>query len=388
MNKPLVVIAGSLAQKPHQGGHTWVFLQYLLGFRRLGYEVLLLDRLEPDMCVDQAGRASSLSGSVNLRYLQEVMRDFGLGERYHLSYDSGRESVGMERRGVLESVRGCACLLNFMGFFNDREILDAAPLRVFVDIDPGFGQMWQALGLHDTFAGHDRFVTIGENIGRADCAIPTCGLDWVTTKQPVVLDEWPAVPVDEHAGSFTSIGAWRGPYGPVEYGGRTYGLRVHEFRRFVELPRRSGRRFEVALDIDAAETGDLELLHETGWQLADPREVARDPAAYRKYVQHSKAEFMVAKNMYVQSRSGWFSDRSICYLASGRPVVAQDTGLAGLLPSGEGLLTYSTPDEAAAAVEEVCRDYPRHCSAACGIAQEYFDSDRVLARLLAKLGVG
>jgi hypothetical protein len=256
---------------------------------------------------------------------------------------------------------------------------------VFLDIDPGFGQMWRELGQADQFAGHDTFVTIAENIGRPDCEIPTCGLEWITTVQPVVLEHWPRRA--DGGAAFTSVGSWRGPYDPIEFAGKTYGLRAHEFRKFVELPRRSEETFEVALDIHPDDAKDIELLVYNGWALADPAEVVSDPSSYRAYVQASKAEFMVAKNMYVETCSGWFSDRSICYLASGRPVLAQDTGLDHLYPAGEGLLLFDSPDSAAAGVEEISGNYDRHARAARALAEERFDSDKVLRDLLAKLGV-
>jgi hypothetical protein len=379
-----IVVAGSLAQKPAQGGHTWVFLQYLLGFRRLGWEVLFLDRLEPDMCVDAEGRPCALDQSVNLRYFLETMQTFGLQDAFALAYNRGTQFVGRTRAQVLEQTRAAAFLLNVMGFFDDPEIIGAAARRVFLDIDPGFGQMWQALGLHPVFKGHDAYVTVGENIGRPDCPIPTCGLDWITTAQPIVLDHW--TPGHEGGEFITSVGAWRGPYAPVEYQGKTYGLRVHEFRKFARLPLLTGRRFQVALDIHPAEVKDLALLRDNGWSLIDPVVAARNPAAYQHYIRSSRAEFLVAKNMYVQANSGWFSDRSICYLATGKPVLAQDTGIRRLYPTGKGLLCFSTIEEAAAAVEEMERDYHGHARAARALAEEYFDSDKVLSRLLSKLG--
>ena len=379
-----VVIAGSLAQKPQQGGHTWVFLQYLLGFKRLGWDVLFLDRLEPEMCVDEHGRPAALEDSVNLAYFLAVMERFGLGDSFALFYNRGERVIGRSRQEVLARARGAAFLLNVMGYFDDDEVLGVVPRRVFLDIDPGFGQMWRDLGLADLFQGYDAYVTIGENIGRNDCTIPTCRLEWITTQQPIVLDYWP--PAAKLGGAhFTSIGTWRGPNGPVEYQGQIYGLRVHEFRKFARIARLSGQSFQLALDIHTAETHDLALLHEHGWSLVDPRNVAGDPSAYQASIQNSKAEFMVAKNMYVQTNSGWFSDRSICYLASAKPVLAQDTGIKNLYPTGEGLLTFSTVEEALAGVEEISRNYPRHARAARAIAEEYFESGKVLGRLLERL---
>jgi hypothetical protein len=258
---------------------------------------------------------------------------------------------------------------------------------VFVDIDPGFGQMWRDLGLHDAFRGHTDFVTLGRNIGRPDCTIPTCGLNWVTMSQPVVLEHWPAQP-PRPEGAFTSIGAWRGLNGPIEYKGKTYGLRVHEFRKFVGLPARCpGTRFEMALGIHPGDAKDIALLRENGWSLVEPKTVAGGPEEYRAYIAGSKAEFMVPKQMYVETNSGLLSDRSVYYLASGRPVLARDTGIRHLYPTGEGLLTFSTLEEAAAGVEAINHDYERHCRAAREIAIEYFDSDKVLTRLLGKLGI-
>jgi hypothetical protein len=364
-----LIVAGALAQKPDHGGHAWVFLQYLLGFRRLGFDVLFIDRLGSD--------------ARGTRYVQNVMNFFGLP----FSLIDRKRTVGLSREEVLARARHSSLLLNVMGFLDDDEILAAAPKRVFLDIDPGFGQMWRELGLVDIFAGHDSFVTIGENVGSAECKVPTCGLQWVTTRQPVVLDEWPRQR-SNNGDSFTSVASWRGAYGPLEYGGKRYGLRVHEFRKFSPLPRVTGQKFELALDINPDEAADLELLSTNRWAFADPRTVAADPWSYRSYIQRSSAEFMVAKNMYVETRSGWFSDRSICYLATGKPVLVQDTGLDGRYPVGDGIVTFSTLDEAVVGVETIAIDYGRHSEAARAIAEDYFDSDKVLTRLLNALEIG
>jgi hypothetical protein len=370
-----IAIAGSVAQKAYNAGHTWQFLQYLLGFKRLGYEVLLLDSLE------HAGEPAEERERV--AYVEAVMREHGLQDAWTIALPGGRHA-GTPRAQALRFVRDADLLLNVMGFCGDEELLGAARRRVFLDTDPGFPQMWCDLGLADVFAGHDAHVTIGERIGAEDCEIPTCGLDWVTTPQPVVLAAWPRASEPPRR-PFTSVASWRGAYGPVDYAGKRYGLRVHEFRRFARLPELTGRAFELALAIHAAEAPDLALLRGTGWSLVDPADVATTPAGYRDFIAESTAELMIAKGMYVQARSGWFSERSICYLASGRPVVAQDTGLRDLYPLGSGLLAFDTLDEAAGCVESIAYGYARHARDARAIAEERFDSDRVLARLLEQV---
>jgi hypothetical protein len=382
-----IVLAGALAQKPGRGGHTWVFLQYLLGFRRLGWDVLFLDSHDEGQCVDETGAPVPVDRSWNARYTEDVMHACGLGESYAILHDAGRRTLGLTRADVLRRVRESSALINVMGFLRDEEILAAAPQRVFLDIDPGFPQMWRELGLHDAFAGHDQHVTIGGHIGAARCQVPTCGLRWITTRPPVVLDCWPSADASTTADPITTVASWRGAYGPVEYGGRRFGLRVHEFRRFASLPSLTGRPFTVALDIHAAESPDHSLLDRHGWRRVDPLEVAGDPWRYRNFIRRSSAELMVAKGMYVESQSGWVSDRSLCYLASGKPVIAQDTGLDGVMPVGEGVLPFSTLDEAAEQVRAMTADYPRHARAARAIAEELFDSSKVLRTLSERLSL-
>jgi hypothetical protein len=385
-DKRSVVVAGSLAQRPHRGGHASVFLQYLLGFKRLGWDVLFVDVLGRDAAVDGRGRRCAPESSTGARYLRGVAERSGLGADVTLLDDAGRPVLGRSRAEVAERVRRSDLLLNVMGFLDDEQLLEHARLRVFLDIDPGFGQMWKALDLADVFAGHHAFATVGLNVGAPECTIPTCGIDWITTPPPIVLDQWPVAPSNP-GGPFTSVCAWRGPFGPIEYGGTRYGLRVHELRRLAALPRRSDERFELALEIHPADGRDRELLQRNGWSLADPVAVAGTPERYREYIQRSKGELMVAKGMYVTSRSGWLSDRTAAYLASGRPVVCQDTGLRERVPEGRGLVLYSSLEEAAEGVAAVAGDYRRHARAARGIAEAVFGSDRVLGTLVERLGI-
>jgi hypothetical protein len=357
--RPTVLIAGAMAVNPY-GGHTWVLLQYMLGFRRLGFDVLFVDR----------------GGQAAHSRLRSILKPFDFHDRFAVLN-------GETRRSLIDAARSSALLINVMGYLNDEELLAAARHRLFLDIDPGFGQMWHELGQADILSGHDTYFTYGANVGRPDCAVPSCGYDWIATRPPVVLEHWP---VARGNAGFTTVGAWRGPFDPIVYKGIKYGLRAHEFRKFARLPSVTGRPFEIALDIHPADIEDRQLLEEGGWSLVEPTKVVGNADDYRRYIQRSSAEFGVAKNMYVQARTGWFSDRSACYLASGKPVLFEDTGIGSLYPIGEGLLTYSTLEEAAGNVEEICRDYGRHSHVARAIAEEYFDSDTVLSALLEWAG--
>lgn len=386
MTRGCIIIAGSLAQRPHIGGHASFLIQWIEGFRRLGYDVLFLDRLERTMCFDDSRQPCAVEDSMQLRYFLRLMEEHGLNGTFSLSYNQGEREIGLSRRQVLEKAKHALFILNVMGFLTDAEILATVPKRVFLDIDPGFGQMWQELGLAAIFAGHDHHVTVGENIGRECCTVPVCGLDWITTPQPVVLERWP-VATGLPARGFTSVVSWRGLFGPIDYRGKSYGLRVHEFRKFAALPKLSGEDFALALDIDPVETKDIAMLKHNGWTLVDPIDVAGNPSSYREFARGSTAEIMIAKNLYVETCGGWFSDRSICYLASGRPVLAQDTGFSKNYPCGKGLVAFTNLEQAVAGVKDISANYNEHCRAAREIAEEFFDSDKVLVRLLDKLNV-
>jgi len=370
--REVVAVAGSVAQRPQRGGHAWVFLQYLLGFRRLGYDVLFLDRLTAEMLPPGAAADEGAA------WLSETMAAHGLGEDFCLLLDNG-ETVGLSREQASERLRRSVLLVDVMGFLGDEGLLAAAPRRLFLDIDPGFPQMWQELGLHRSFGDHDAYATVGLRVGKEGSRVPTCGVEWITTPQPVVLDEWPA---SAPGASYTTVATWRGPFEPIDFEGERFGLRAHQMRRFAELPGVAGVSLQVALEIDAADRGDEDLLRAGGWQVVSPQDVATTPDDYRRYVQNSRGEVGVAKDMYVRSRGGWLSDRSLCYLASGKPVLAQATGYELEVEVGAGLLSFETPAEAAAGLAEVEADYDRHSAAARELTQERFGSDRVLTALL------
>jgi hypothetical protein len=366
----MIAVAGSIAQRPGRPGHAWVFLSYLLGFRQLGYEVLFVDRVG---AAAQAG------------WLVETMDRMGLGDRFAALVEGSEETVGLPRRELLARLRRCSLLINVNGFLTDAELMATPPRRAYLDIDPGFAQIWEAQGLADTFAGHEDFITVGTNVGASDSLVPTGGRRWIPTLPPVLLDRWPAVPGGR---AFTSVGSWRGPFGPLSHEGRDYGLRVHELRRFLELPRRVGLPFELALDIDPEDGRDVEALRAGSWRLTDPLSNLASFESYQRFVQASLAEIAIAKGLYVGTRGGWFSDRSASYLASGKPVVAQETGFSKALPTGRGLLAFDDLDGAARAAEEVRANPRAHAAAAREIAEEHLDSRKVLGSLLERLGVG
>jgi hypothetical protein len=371
-----VIVAGALGNKPGQAGEAWVKLSWVRGLQRLGFDVWFVEQLAESLPDDFPAAP----------WFRAVTERFGLAGRAVL-LQGGDSIVGTPVEDLL-AVAPDADLVNISGHLALRRLFAAFRRRVMVDIDPGFTQFWHAEGLKGgNVEGHDAYFTIGERIGSDDCPIPTAGIEWRPVRQPVVLEDWPLAEVGE-GDRFTTIATWRGPFGPVEHGGRRYGLKVHEFRKFVELPRRSPQRFEIALDYHAADEGDVDALREHGWAIADPQVVAGDPDAMRAYVQGSSAEFSAAQGMYVDTACGWFSDRSVRYLASGKPVLVQDTGFSHSLPVGEGLLAFSTIDEAVAGAAEITSRYPEHCAAARKLAEEHFGSERVLGPFCEQAGIG
>ncbi len=363
---------------PGQGGATWAVLQYLLGLRDLGHDVIFIEPIAP-ACIRPEGVA--LAASANASYFHDVCAGFDLRGRAALLRQDTHETVGLSYPQLVETAASAELLLNISGMLRDPRLFDAIPRRVYLDLDPAFNQLWHAVEAVDVrLDGHTHFVTVGGAIGTPACDVPTCGRDWIATLQPIVLAAWP-VAATRLDGAWTTIGNWRG-YGSIHHNGRLFGQKAHSLRRFMSVPRRTRERFVLALAIHPGEVNDLAALAENGWHLVDPEQVAGTPADYQAFIHGSKAEFGIAKSGYVEARCGWFSDRSVCYLASGRPVLAQDTGLDGILPTGTGLLTFATEDDVIAGIEEINGDYRRHATSARRLAEDYFASDRVLKRLL------
>lgn len=365
-------MSGVLAGKPGNGGNAWSRLSVVNGLQKLGFEVFFVEQI-------------AAPGRENTAYFDDVMRQFRLTGKAALVANG--DSHGIARLALDEIAADATLLVNFGGHLTIPALLRPARCKVYLDDDPGFTQLWEASSAAGArLAGHDRYMTFGENIGRPGCAIPTEGIEWHATRPAVVLDDWP-VATARSRDVFTTVATWRGPYGPITWNGQSFGLKLHEFRKFVDLPARTGQNFELALDIHPNEKSDLALLRNSGWQLADPHDVAGDPSAFQGYVQASLAEYSAAKGIYVETECGWFSDRTVRYLASGKPVVVQDTGFSRNLPTGEGLLAFRTLDEAVAGVGAIVSDYARHSHAARAIAEEYFDSDKVLGRMLEEVGL-
>jgi hypothetical protein len=381
-----VLVGGAIANKLRNGGEAWVRLSWIRGLQRLGADVWFVEQIGPDMCIDDTGAPASFEQSANRRYFDAVVDHFGLGGRASLLYDGGREASGPPLDELIDVAAGADLLVNISGHLQVEALMRVLRRKAYVDLDPGFTQFWHADGWPG-LAGHDCYFTVGENIGSPGCDIPTGGIDWRPMPPPVVLEDWP-VAAGDGLGRFTTVGAWRGSFGVIERDGHTYGLKVHEFRKMIELPRRVPLEFEIALDIYPGDDRDREALEANRWRLVDPRAAVPGPLEFRDYVQGSGGEFSVAQGIYVDTNSGWFSDRSVRYLASGRPTLLQDTGFSANYPVGEGLLAFRTLDEAAAGAQRIAAGYETHRAAARALAEERFDSDKVLPRFLAEAGVG
>jgi hypothetical protein len=378
----VVISAYKVATKPEIGGHFWVYLQYARGLRRLGCEVFWLERLRRDKlrCDESTAIATFF----------RRMERYGLGGRailYENAEAEGEASVrfiGMSPATADAVFRRTDLLLNFH-YAIDPALLARFRRTALVDIDPGLLQLWITRGQLQV-PPHDVYLTIGETVGTPGARLPDCGLDWFRIRPPVCLDDWPNT-YDPTCRRFTTVSTWLGPDFVME------GERVQyentkrvAFLEFAELPARTSSELELALYFKlragAADAGDRELLERNGWRVRHALEVAGTPERYRSYIQASRGEFSCAKPSYVKLQTAWISDRTACYLASGKPAVVQDTGPSSFLPSGEGMFRFSTVDEAAEALATIERDYERHCRAARAIAEEFFDARLVLAEVL------
>jgi len=388
MSAPKVVLLGMMTKMP-VAGVAWQNLHYLLGFERLGCETYYVEThaRTPSMLMS---RADDDSSALAAEFIAALMRRFGMADRwaFRALHDDGR-CFGMSE-AELERLYGSADLLiNLHGGTQPYPELAATGRLVYLETDPVQLQLELQHGLQETIdflEPHSAFFSFAENWGNPDCRLPRSErFEFLTTRQPVVLDLWPDRS-PQPANVFTTIGNWRQDWRDVTFEGERYTWSKHqEFLKHLDLPQRSGQAFELALS--SCEPPERQMLREHGWRVRDGLEVSRGIDRYRDYLGASRGEFTVAKEQNVRLRTGWFSDRSATYLASGRPVITQETGFGNVLPSGAGLFGFESPDDALAAVEEIDADYSRHASAAREIAREYFSHEVVLGKLLDDLGV-
>lgn len=379
-----IVVLGMIGSYPF-GGQTWLFLNWLRGFARLGHDVWYV---EDDVLWPYDGRTHSVSEdwTYAVGHISGSMAHVGLADRWAVRY-SPAAGARWGHRDVDELYRTCDVLVNVIGT-RLREPHLAAPFRVYVQTDPVTDELRWATGhplppLH--FGEHHAVATYGENYGAPDCDVPLNGVTYVRTRQPVDLDLWPAT-FDAAAPCFTTIGNYRHEGKDVAHGDEVYRWsKHHEWAKFLDLPSRVAQRFCLGVNVDDA---DRAVLEAHSWEVISPLELSLDAfGAYPEFIRRSRAEFTVAKDQNVRLRSGWFSERDACYLASGKPVVAQDTGFGNVLPTGAGLFAVADVDEAAAAVDAINANYRRHCDAARAVAFEHFECTAVAGRLLRDLGV-
>jgi len=376
------MVAGTIGRSV-TGGQTWANLHYLLGLRALGHDVYYLEDVgEWSETYDWENQCNTNSLDHPAHYIDRALAPHGFADKWIYRTSDESRGMGLERfyslceDADLMLIRGVPMLVW-------RREYDAPGQRSFIDVDPGFTQIRLAnreQALVETVARCETLFTYGTRIGQPDCTIPTVGRVWHATVPPIDLDAWPRQsPCAD--GPLTMIVRWRGVH-DVQHNGVRYGQRDQEFPRFLELPRQTGARFQVALIGEGRE-----LLEAHGWEVVDGGQVTKDLDAYRKIIVESSAEFGVAKNCYVETRGGWISDRSASFLAAGRPVVIQDTGIGDWLPVGKGVLTFQSVGDAAAAVAELKAHYEWHALEARRTAETYFGGHHVLGKLLNNAGV-
>ena len=360
------------------GGHFWVYMQYVQGLRQAGCEVYWLERFHDR----DAGPDRS-----RVRALLERLQRFGLEDRVILYTDAGRshggrEYVGSSRAAADEVFARADLLLNFH-YVIDADLLARFRRTALVDIDPGLLQMWMSTGQLEV-EPHDVYFTTGQTAGLSPGLLPDCGHEWVPIRPAVSLDLWPYT-FEPRAEVFTTVTDWWSGFATEIVDGRQVlydnNKRV-SFLAFAELPRLTRQPLELAVHLSPEDDADRQLMERHGWRIRHSSEVSSTPERYRDYIQGSRGEISCVKPSYVRLQNGWISDRSLCYLASGKPVVVQDTGFGSVLPVGEGLLGFSTPEEAAGKLATVNADYEKHCRRARELAEAFFDARRTVGRIL------
>jgi hypothetical protein len=330
-------------------------------------------------CYDPARAVVDTDPEYGLAFAADAFARLGLGERwaYHDAHAGAWRGPAASHAGA--TAAGADVVLNLSGVNPLRDWAAAVPARVLIDTDPVFTQIrhLQDPAARALAAQHTHFASFGENVGLAGCTIPDDGMPWRATRQPVVLDAWPVVPAPPGA-PWTTVMQWES-YPAREHAGRHFGMKSASFADYVDLPGTAPARLQLAV---GSESAPRDMLRSRGWEVVDPLIPTRDPWTYQRYLAASAGEFGVAKHGYVAASSGWFSERTAVYLASGRPAVVQDTGFTRWLGADAGVLPFTDPAGARDALARAAADHPRQCRAARAVAAEYFDSDRVLSALL------
>jgi hypothetical protein len=382
-NRGLIVVWGIFARMPY-GGVTWQAMHHVMGLRQLGFDVWYVEDSHSPV-YNPTTHWRTMEFEDNVRFLERWMEMLGLGDRWIFRVPGTERLIGADETELAELYERADVVLNLCGSHEVRDDHAEIGTLAYVQTDPVELQVGLANGDDDVapqLDAHDFHFTYGENLGGADCPVPLGAYRWLPTRPPVVLDWWTSGNGPARR-TLTTIANWRHEGKDVVWEGRRWHWsKDREFRRFQSLPSTSALPLELALG--SIGDGEKDELRDDGWTVTDS---IGDPRRYRDYIVDSAGEFTVAKEQYVAPRSGWFSDRSACYLAAGRPVVTQDTGFGKFVPTGEGLFAYSTAAEAATAIEAIAGDYERHSAAAREIAREYFDAQRLLERMLAEIGV-
>ena len=377
-----IIITGLVGQYPF-GGVIWDYLQYLLGFRSLGHQVLYLEDSGAWPYDPVAGTITD-DCSFALQSLHKIFTDFELAESWVYRNGADGKFHGAGEKVAREWLRHGDLLVNVSsaGWLRDYDL--RVGHRMFIDGDPMFCQIGLLDGSNPLYAGrlrdHDSHFTFGLSVGQPDCPVPVDGITWRPTVQPVAIDQWPVTPVSNDA-PWTTVMNWAS-YKPKVWEGRTYGQKNLEFNRFRELPSKTNVPLRLAMGLGVDGQRPAQELRQLGWDLVEPQEVVPDHSAYRSFLTNSRGEWSVAKHGYVEGKTGWFSCRTACYLAAGRPAVVQETGWSRHLPSNGGVIPFTTLEEAVESLAEVERNYSKHSKAAREIALEFFDAKKVCQDLL------
>ena len=371
-----ILLAGTIGRSG-LGGQAWASLQYLLGFRALGHEVIYAEDCGESSWVYHWEKEEWTTGlEYPAAYVRACLKPFGFEDKWIYRTNGG--SMGMPLDPFLDFCgKADLLIMRAVPLWVWRKEYDWPRRRAFIDVDPGFTQISIAngdKGLAEGVARCERRFTLGQRIGAPDCPIPTDAGPWLKTLPPVSLSDWP--PSTGAATHFTSIMRWQG-FREANFKGASYGQRDKEFPKFIELPRHTVQKLRIALM-----GANPEILTRHGWEVAPGEIISKTPASYQRFIEQSRGEFSVPKHGYIQTRSGWFSDRSVCYLASGRPVLIEDTGLNDWLPSGNGLVTFTDLSSAVAGLEQINSEYERQSLAARQLAKDYFATDKVLPAFL------